>query len=143
MSYNSNFEQDFIERSLQLVKGYRGPFDATLLLNCLLGLLIVPKEKCLAAIPQDPVNELAKWGINPEAIEDFGKADKPDNDPHNLRGLVWRLRNSVAHFRFSPVPKSGEVIAFNFHDSSGFKATVKLDELRVFVEKLALHIKCL
>ena len=58
MSYNSDFERAFIERSLTLVQEYRGPFDATLLLNCLLGLLVVPKESCLAAIPQVPITEL-------------------------------------------------------------------------------------
>lgn len=143
MSYNSNFERAFIDRSLQLVQGYTGPHDATLLLNCLLGLLIVPKESCLAAIPKDPIDNLANWGINPSSITDFGRAEREDEDPHNLRGLVWRLRNSVAHFRFRPVPDDGEVIAFSFHDMSGFKATVQLTELRAFVEKLALHIRAL
>ena len=56
MSYNSNFERAFIERSLALVQEYKGPFDATLLLNCLLGLLVVPKKSCLAAIPLAPLS---------------------------------------------------------------------------------------
>lgn len=141
MSYNSDFERAFIERSLTLVQEYKGPFDATLLLNCLLGLLVVPKESCLAAIPQVPIAELKQWGIDPKAITSFGRSDGPNNDPKNLRGLVWRLRNAVAHFRFKPVPSRGEVTAFNFRDKSGFEATVPLSELRVFVERLASHIK--
>jgi len=143
MSYNSDFERAFIERSLGLVQEYKGPHDATLLLNCLLGLLVVPKESCLAAIPADPISDLRKWGIDPSAISDFGRADRPDEDPHNLRGLVWRLRNSVAHFRFRPEPEQGEVKAFHFHDKSGFKATVELAQLRTFVERLAAHIRSL
>lgn len=143
MSYNSDFERAFIERSLTLVQEYKGPFDATLLLNCLLGLLVVPKESCLAAIPQVPITELKEWGIDPKAITSFGRSDGPNNDPQNLRGLVWRLRNAVAHFRFKPVPSRGEVTAFNFRDQSGFEATVPLSELRVFVERLASHIKSL
>lgn len=141
MSYNSDFERAFIERSLTLVQEYKGPFDATLLLNCLLGLLVVPKESCLAAIPLTPVAELGKWGINPSAITSYGKSKGQDDNPQNLRGLVWRLRNSVAHFRFKPVPATGEVVAFSFEDQSGFQATVPLAELRVFVERLASHIK--
>lgn len=140
MSYNSDFERAFIERSLALVQEYKGPFDATLLLNCLVGLLVVPKEACLASIPQVPIAELSDWGIDPKAITSFGKCDGPNNDPRNLRGLVWRLRNAVAHFRFTPVPSSGEVKAFCFRDMSGFEATVPLSELRVFVERLASHI---
>jgi HEPN pEK499 p136 len=141
MSYNSDFERAFIERSLALVQEYKGPFDATLLLNCLLGLLVVPKESCLAAIPQVPIAELKEWGIDPKAIKSFGKFNGPNNDPQNLRGLVWRLRNAVAHFHFRPVPSRGEVTAFSFHDESGFKAVVSLSELRLFVERLASHIR--
>lgn len=141
MSYNSDFESAFIERSLAIVQDYRGPFDATLLLNCLLGLLVVPKESCLAKIPLVPIAELEEWGIHPSAIKSFGKSKGENDNPQNLRGLVWRLRNSVAHFRFKPVPENGEVEGFNFKDQSGFEATVPLVELRVFVERLALHIK--
>lgn len=141
MSFNSDFERAFMERSLLLVKEYKGPYDATILLNCLLGLLIVPKETCIKAIPLDPIDELGKWGISPSSIEDFGKSKGQDDDPHTLRGLVWHLRNAVAHFRFEPRPERGEVKAFHFHDQSDFKATVKLDELRDFVEKLAKKLK--
>jgi len=140
MSYNSDFERAFIERSLQLVQQYRGPFDATLLLNCLLGLLVVPKESCLHSIPRDPIDNLTKWGINPAAITSFGTSTLNDNNPHHLRGLVWHLRNAVAHFHFRPIPEAGEVEAFHFHDDSGFKATVPLAELRDFVERLANHL---
>jgi hypothetical protein len=58
VSYNSDFERAFIERSLALVQQYSGPYDAALLLNCLLGLLVVPKESCLAAIPETPIADL-------------------------------------------------------------------------------------
>lgn len=143
MSFNSDFERAFIQRSLILVQEYEGPYDATLLLNCLLGLLIVPKESCLAAIPDTPISQLHSWGIAPKAITSFGRWDGPNNDPNNLRGFVWRLRNAVAHFRFKPVPSQGEVTAFNFKDQSGFEATIQLAELRVFVDRLASHIKTL
>ena len=45
MSYLSDFERSFSDHTLQLVRGYEGPFDATLMVNCLLGLLVVPKDK--------------------------------------------------------------------------------------------------
>ena len=141
MSYNSDFERTFIERSLKLVQEYSGPHDATLLLNCLLGLLVVPKEFCLAEIPLDPISNLEKWGINPDAIISFVSSSEENNDPKNLRGLVWRLRNAIAHFRFKPIPEHGQVTAFNFKDQSGFEATVPLAELRIFVERIADHIK--
>lgn len=125
------------------MKDYKGPFDATLLLNCLLGLLVVPKESCLLEIPQDSSSEFMKWGIDPSSVQEYGKATAKNNDARNLRGLVWRLRNAVAHFRFRPEPPHGEVKAFAFHDQNGFKALIPLEQLRVFVEKLASHLRTL
>lgn len=44
MSYLSDFERSFSEHTLAVVEAYSGEYDATLLINCLLGLLVVPKE---------------------------------------------------------------------------------------------------
>ena len=140
MSYNSEFERTFMERSLVLVKQYEGPYDATLLLNCLLGLLVVPNERCVDSIPADPIDDSRKWGISPDAIQACGNP-RGTHDPTTLRGLVRRLRNAVAHFRFRPDPDRGEVEAFFFDDENGFRARVKLPELREFVEKLAEKLK--
>lgn len=141
MSYNSDFEREFIKRSLELLKQYKGQYNATWLLNCLLGLLIVPKEACLDAIPLEPIDNTKKWGIPRDAIKSLGKFNNPNRNPENLRGLVWRLRNAVAHFRFKPIPEVGEVKAFYFTDQNEFEAEINLDDLKVFVEKLAQKIK--
>ncbi len=141
MEYSQEFERDFMRRTLTLVKQYKGPYDATLLLNCLLGLLIVPKETSIDRIPTDPISELGKWGISPASIKSFGKKTTKNQHPQTLRGIVWNLRNSVAHFRFRPIHKNRQVIALDFDDRSGFSASIKLDEVRVFVEKLAQHLE--
>jgi len=141
MSFNSDFERAFMERSLVLIREYHGPYDATILLNCLLGLLIVPKEACIKSIPLDPIERLSEWGISRKSIKQFGKSSGEDDNPKTLRGIVWHLRNAVAHFRFRPIPETGEVRAFHFHDQSGFEAEVPLNELREFVEKLAEKLK--
>lgn len=95
----------------------------------------------MKAIPLDPVDALAAWGISASSIEDYGRWTGEDSDPHTLRGLVWRLRNAVAHFRFEPRPSRGEVEAFHFCDANGFRATVPLHELRAFVERLAQRLR--
>lgn len=141
MSFNSDFERAFMKRSLELVRSYTGPYDATLLLNCLLGLLVVPKESCLKAIPLDRIETLQDWGISPSCIVSFGKSRGEDDDPETLRGLVWKLRNAVAHFRFRPFPENGNVVGFHFEDMSGFKADVPLADLRRFVERLAIVLE--
>jgi hypothetical protein len=50
VQFEKQFERDFMRRTLKLVQDYQGPYDATLLLNCVLGLLIVTKETSLNSI---------------------------------------------------------------------------------------------
>lgn len=141
MEFEAEFERDFMGRTLSLVKDYHGNFDATLLLNCLLGLLIVPKETSLNKIPADPVSDLRKWGISPESIVSFGKESRKNEHQKTLRGIVHHLRNSVAHFRFKPVHERGIVKGFHFDDQSGFSANIEVSEMREFVEKLAVYLE--
>jgi len=141
MEYEQEFERDFMRRTLSLVKDYKGPYDASLLLNCLLGLLIVPKEASLDKIPADPVANLKNWGITPSSIHSFGKQTDKNQHPKTLRGIVYNLRNAVAHFRFSPLHANRVVKGFAFTDKSGFDATIEIDEMREFVERLAKYLE--
>jgi hypothetical protein len=142
VSYLSNFERSFSEHTLAVVEQYEGEFDATLLINCLLGLLVVPKETVLHAIPATPLSELDRWGISPSSIKNPGVVrGKNDPDPKTLRGLVFNLRHAVAHFRIKPVPDHGEVQSFEFRNDRELHAVVSIDELREFVKRLSAHLK--
>lgn len=141
MEFEQEFERDFLRRTLDLVKQYDGPYDATLLLNCLLGLLIVPKESSIEKIPEDPVDQLSRWGISPSSIRAFGAITNNSPRPDTLRGIVWNLRNAVAHFRFEPRHHQRRVTGFGFTDRSGFHAEIEIAEIRDFVERLANHLE--
>ena len=142
MSYLSNFERSFSEHTLAVVEAYSGEYDATLLINCLLGLLVVPKETMLNAIPETPLSGLSAWGIEPSSIKTTGQSKgKNDPDPNTLRGLVFNMRHAVAHFRIKPIPSKGEVQAFEFTNDRGLRAEVSLAELRDFVKRLSAHLK--
>lgn len=140
MSYLDDFEHSFMQHTLHTMRTYKGHFDATTLINCLLGLLVVPKEKFLEAIPLEPLSELSKWGISEDSIKNVGKKTKSNHEPETLRGLVYNLRNSVAHFRLKPIPRTQEVHSFEFTDRDGFHAVIKLEEMRDFVERLAKYL---
>jgi hypothetical protein len=141
VEYDQEFERDFMQRTLELVQRYEGPHDATLLLNCLLGLLIVPKEASIERIPLDPLRNLKEWGISPESIKACGAPNKTNPQPQTLRGVVHNLRNAVAHFRFSPRHENRRVVGFSFSDKNGFDASIDLDEMKVFVHRLADHLE--
>lgn len=140
MSYLSNFERSFSEHTLRLVQDYEGPYDATLIVNCLLGLLVVPRETMLAAIPESPLSDLPKWGISEAAIKDCGRPTGSNPRPSTLRGLVANLRHSVAHFRIKPVPATGDVHSFDYRNEVGLHAVISVAEMRVFVSKLSEHL---
>lgn len=140
MSYLSDFERSFSEHTLAVVRGYKGPFEATLLVNCLLGLLVVPNETALQAVPEDPLPSLSHWGIDPMSIKNPGKPTRTNPNPATLRGLVVNLRHSVAHFRIKPVPATDNVHSFEFQNDVHFHAVISLADLRRFVERLSEHL---
>jgi HEPN pEK499 p136 len=142
MEYQQEFQLDFMRRTLAIVRGYNEPYDATLLVNCLLGLLIVPKERWITRIPADPLSRLPDWGISPNAVKSFGKCPTCGSPrSENLRELVWSMRNAIAHFRLAPFGRSGHVAGFKLTDRNGFEADIELHEMRAFVEKLAEHLE--
>lgn len=51
------------------------------------------------------------------------------------------MRNAVAHFRVNPFSTNGEVGGFAIKDQNGFHIELTISELRVFVVKLAEHLK--
>lgn len=141
VEYDPDFARSFMRRTLELAKSYDGPHDATLLVNCLLGLLIVPKESLIAKIPPVEFEHIAEWGIRPDLIKDLGKCEYGHEHRLNLRQLVRRLRNAVAHFRIEPRQRGGSVLGYSFRDQNGFRAEVSLAEIKDFVSKLAAHLE--
>lgn len=140
MSYLNDFEHSFVDHTLKMLNSYDGEYDATMLVNCLLGLLVVPKESFLNAIPEAPLSELGRWGIEPSSIKNPGRATKTNPNPATLRGLVVNLRHAVAHFSIEPVPASSLVRSFRYTNDSGLEAVVSLKEMRAFVQALARHL---
>jgi hypothetical protein len=141
VEYEPDFAKSFMRRTLDIARTYNGPYDATLLINCMLGLLVVPKEALIDKIPAAPFESLAEWGIKPGSIRSAGKCEYGHEHSPTLRQLVRRMRNAVAHFKIEPFPSRGEVQGFSFKDRNGFDARITLPELHDLVVKLAAHLE--
>lgn len=142
MEYESEFAKSFMGRTLKIVEEYNGDYEATLLINCLLGLLVLPKEALLHKTPMAPLDSLEQWGIQPTSIINAGKCDYDHAHELNLRQLVRRMRNSVAHFKVTPFPsKGGDVQGFEFKDRNGFHAKLSLTEIKALVINLSKFVK--
>jgi len=104
-------EIDFVRRTLNLIDQYEElkeqyPFDKqynhTLLTNCLLGLIVLPKEKSLTYIPKTRlafVKALKEWGITKSTF---------NPDIKDTSELFQRLRNAVAHFDIDFISETPE-----------------------------------
>lgn len=103
MGNYKNLEKEFIERTLSIIAQYETKkyeyifdeqYDHTLLINCLLGLIILPKERTITFIPKIRITQMLKkeMGIDKSTFNE---------DIKDLRTLIISLRHSVAHFDLS------------------------------------------
>lgn len=139
MSYFNDFERLFMRRSLKLIEAYSGEYETTLLLNTLVGLLFFPHERMRDLIPETPIQALGEWGFNPGCIVNAG-ANKDINNI-DLRELVRRLRNAVAHCTVTPIPNDYRPCeGFYFVDRNGFEADIPTDQLKSLMTHLLANL---
>ncbi|WP_136800017.1 HEPN family nuclease [Desulfosediminicola ganghwensis] len=102
MGNYANFEPDFIHRTVALIEQYYQfiesdniefgrQYNYTLVINCFLGLVVMPKERIVDNIPNDQ--------LSLEFRSQLGLENTEIHETINtLRHLIHQLRNSVAHF---------------------------------------------
>lgn len=100
MGNYKNVDTEFIERTIYLIEQYEQmmhkyefneQYNHTLLTNCLLGIIVFPKETSISFLPTDRITKKLK--------NDMGIFESYINENiNNLRDLVISLRHSIAHF---------------------------------------------
>ncbi|WLG82740.1 HEPN family nuclease [Pseudomonas cucumis] len=139
MSYFNNFEQLFMRRSLELIDTYQGEYETTQLLNAFIGLLFFPNERMPDLIPEKTLQDIEAWGFSQNCIINAGAHKVPQEI--NLRELVRRLRNSVAHCRVDPFPNDHRSCeGFCFMDRNGFEAKIPTDQIKNLMRGLLAHL---
>jgi len=140
MGLYKDIDIDFAKRTLKIIEQYDkakqpGPenFEVTLLVNCLVGLLILPHERRINVIPDVGIEKLREWSIDPSFINSWGGKGQRKT----LRQLVRRLRNSVAHFHIEAEGTEQDIERLKFSDRNGFSATIPVANLRAFVKQCA------
>jgi hypothetical protein len=143
MNY-TQIEVDFIERTLELIDQYETyradlppdkQYNHTLLINCLVGLIILPKEKTYSRIPKEKLHfeqTLAGCGI---------KKSKFNDTLRDTKELFHRLRNAVAHFGIEVISVTREnqidIIRFTDVEAGMFVADFHSDEIFPFLKYYA------
>ncbi|WP_295793959.1 HEPN family nuclease [Mucilaginibacter sp.] len=141
MGNYADFEYEFIERTLQLISQYEKDlnqydfyeqYNYTLLLNCLTGLIVMPKERIIDAIPNDRLLSQMK--------KEMGLQDTQINpDFVTVKDLAIALRHCVAHFSIkvesvTPAFLVDNIVFYDNQKAPGYiVATFKANELQPFV----------
>lgn len=138
MGNYKNIEREFIERSILLLSQYKemskdipfkDQFNYTLLINCLLGLIVMPKEKSITFIPNDRLTSVKKLKMGL-------KSSYISPDIKRLRDLIIALRHSIAHFDIEVISNSEEFlvdeIVFKDSQASETKEIVRFKSNELF-----------
>ena len=131
-------DRAFMKRTLKLLRDYEGRHESTNVINCLLGLLIVPAEVMFTGIPDEPLSQLRGWGIGPRSVKRFENG-RGNGHQATLREVIRGLRQAVSDFRLQPRYAKGRFAGFEFRDE-GLHVILTTTEARRFVEKLADHV---
>jgi len=124
-----NIETEFIERTMYLILQYQEmsekyefdeQYNYTLTINCLLGLVVMPKERVVDYIPNNRLtaNFKKEVGLKYSIIS---------NNITSLQGLIKGLRHSVAHFDINVISEDDK----NLIDWIEFKDTKNVDNIIV------------
>lgn len=147
---------ELIKRTKKLLSDYRGEFEASLLVNCSIGLLFTAKEKYgdLLYKVKDPL-VIRNWGIDVDKItccKRFNHKTKVlEDEPKTLRALCRHMRNAFAHCNFKPINNQRRIVGFKLYDyyvpkgnlqraQKTFCFDIDLDKLKLFLNHVAEYI---
>ena len=103
-------------------------YEVTQLINSMVGLLVFPQQHFIDNIPKTPLSKLEEEG--------WPSIDANSAYPRcrNLRELVTKLRNSVAHFNIEFLVDNGTIAGVRvwnkYKGKKNWEATLSLKELR-------------
>jgi len=137
-----NLEIDFIDRTLKVIKQYEtlmpnlsdeNQYDVTLYLNCMTGILLLPRE-----------NGFLQTYLPDDTIENWGIArDKVHNSISTIKQLAERLRHCIAHFdaKFkSNEHEKIEKVIFNDKRRNIEIAEFDINDFKIIVELMAEYL---
>jgi len=142
MNYET-LEIDFIERTLAVIAQYEqcelksDKYEVTLFVNCLTGLLLLPKEKgLLHYLPNENITFLTSLGIDILHIK--------YTEIKTIKDLATQLRHCLAHFdiKFTDngTYKIQNIVFEDNQEKKGVIAEFTLLEIKILVKCLAVNM---
>ncbi|MBB1353516.1 HEPN family nuclease [Pseudoalteromonas sp. SR45-5] len=142
MGNYANFEPDFIQRTISLIDQYdefitdvefEKQYNYTLIINCFLGLIVMPKERIIKNIPNEVLSNEFKTHLGLENSEIHDSIN-------DLQKLIHQLRNSVAHFNIEVISADQhftvDYLLFR-HRNNRVMAKIPASNMKAFLKKYA------
>ena len=106
---DNGFISEFFERTLKIIKQYdefgfspKDNYNATLLCNCLMGILVYPEQEYYKKIDETFLTDAAKLLLD-NSVKKLGVKKRADEN--DIQYIFRRMRNAVSH-RHVKFPKS-------------------------------------
>lgn len=139
------FETEFVNRTINILEKYKGPYSFSNLINCTLGLIILPYENITSTdIWEKEVNELDFLiGIDIKMFEPIKKILNGTQIYYKrtLFTFLRKFRNGLAHQNIIPINKNGklnQVEIFNKYSTvTDLRVLFTEDQLRTFALGIA------
>ena len=140
------FEDEFVERTKTLLTDYKGPWDVSNLINCTLGLIILPYEnikrtasKSVWSLELNMIPGLPTFQLHIFEPIRSKKENKITYYPKTLKVLLQKIRNGLAHQNIEPINQDGRftaVVIRNYFDDHRIHKDLEVqfskEELRCF-----------
>ena len=134
------FVKDFYKRTLRLISATQSEYDVALLINSMVGLLVVPKEKYFHSI------QVADDFVDKDLLNHI-RSTFDDGDKISFTEILRRLRNSVCHGDMEikaeksnyigEQPKIGSIV---FNNNNASSAEIPIDLLKRFLINFATNV---
>ncbi len=149
--HQKKFDIEFIDRTQNIIKEYKGIYNITLLLNCLLGLVVLPSEyyrrktykffdKDISEYPK--LNKLtSEISFTPTKYN--YKTKQHENDKTTLKNLIKKVRNGISHQHIECVDKKGKwtgVTIRDFNTRNGNKQELEIKWTPKQLKEFALFV---
>ena len=136
----AKFPEDFLERTREIINLYDGLSDITTLINCCLGLIVIPNDLFIHKLPKYTFNKEKRYGITVSNII-YEK-----NSDYILSNIVNHIRNGLSHGRIEFVNDENNIIGlkiFDLYTKKGktlknFQIEFTVEEYKEFVLELSI-----
>jgi len=149
-----DFDIEFIERTQKLISNYTGDTEFTLLINCLIGMILIPNQfnekKQLKFLRKEISKIPAIWSSLQKSENFMFEPIKRDRQSYpityspakkSIKNLLKSIRNSISHIEtIEPINENGNWVGIkltDIHKVTGktiFKCNFRYEQIKTITE---------